>query len=168
MQTEAGGREGGAAGKHMREWSLPVTVKTKDWRRRFKQRNKKKRTQFDGTGTENIEDADESLGERVSIQKAGLPRMATSSWPPEIYENVTDRGRHWRKYKRLKVEEVRKMLAEMGRGTNQHPAKSSLLLHPNTNHASAVHHTTVLADKKFSPILDCRQEAGTVRTSSRS
>ena len=109
---------------------------------------------------ENIEDADESLGERLSIQKAGLPLLATSSWPPEIYENVKTKGRNWRKYKRLKVEELRKMLAEMGRGTNLHPAKSSLYLHPNTNHASAVHHSTVWVNKKFSPILDSRQEAG--------
>ena len=104
----------------MRLWSLPVTVKTKDWKRRFKERKMKRIAASKETQTdlvENVEDADEFIGERVSIQKAGLPRMYSSIWPPEIYERVTDSGRHGKKYKRLKVEELRKMVAETGRGT---------------------------------------------------
>jgi hypothetical protein len=96
----------------------------------------------------------------VSIQKAGFHRMATSSWPPEIYERVTDSGRHGKTYKRLKVEELRKMLAETGRGTAKHPAISSLHLPPNINHAVTLNHPTVLADQKFSPLLASRQENG--------
>jgi hypothetical protein len=147
----------------VRQWSLPVRVKTKDWKRRFKERKMKRIAASKETQTdlvENVEGADEFIGERVSIQKAGLPRMATSNWPPEIYEWVTDSGRHGKKYKRLKVEELRKMLVETGRGTAQHPAKSSLHLPTNINHSVTINHPTVLADKKFSPLLDSRQENG--------
>ena len=131
-----------------REWSMPVTVKTKEWRRRFGYRRKKlyKKQNDDESASQG------EVGEKIAISRAGLPRLSSSTWPPELYEVVT--GDNKKKSKRLKVEKMREMLNKMNMRPNY---KSSLYLAPSSSESHNYNHPTPSVARKFAPILDLRE-----------
>jgi len=132
-----------------REWSLPVTVKSKRWRNRFRG----KKVKIGGNPSQPDSKLNEDTRER---SKKGMPRLSTTSWPPDIYEWYSDvemgknLRKEGRKSKRLKVVEAKRMLDKMGKSSS----KSSLHLAPANKVYS--NRTTRDVKKKFSAVLERR------------
>jgi len=125
----------------------PVTVKTKQWREKFRGRRKK----WKGTESQGQDDQTPStISEKYFVyNQEGLPHLShNSDLPADFHAIVTDDTNY--KKNKLKLDKLNDFLKEK--------RQSSLHLPLSTHQKSS--YCMVRSDNKFSPILDKKKAAG--------